>query len=232
MKRGLAVIAILSVALMAFSCSTEGTFIPTATKGAEATAETMENINEAKNGLSTTIMATPTVEELLNAVLELDVSNSTKTTINYVLDLLPELEGWIAEIPGETLLAIDEIMMNVTELETVAATTSFLQGRIDSHQYDGYEWLPEALDFGIDLLKAGEDTVYDPEWSVYAESPFNEGFNVSQMWKEGLRGGIEGAVGATLAGIAPDTYALRIGGVVGAVNSSIADVINQLSGWW
>lgn len=232
MKRGLVVIAILSVALMAFSCSTEGAFIPTAYGASGTTGETLQNIDEAKAaGPFMTIMATPTVGELLNAVLELDVSNSTKTTISYVLDLLPELDGWLAEIPGETLLAIDEFMGNVTELETVSNATDFLQEAIDSGQYDGYEWLPEALDFGISLLAAGEDTVYDPEWFPYAEDPL-VGFNVSQLWKEALRGGIAGAVGATLAGIAPDTYALRIGGVVGAVNSSIADIISQLSGWW
>lgn len=232
MKRGLVVVMILCLALMAFSCSTEGGVIPTAAGASGAIGATMDNLNEAKNGLSTTIMATPTVEELLNAVLGLpDVSNSTKTTINYVLDLLPELEGWIEGIPAETRQAIAEIMGNVTELETVSNATDFLQGKINSHQYDGYEWLPEALGFGIQLLGAGVTTIYDPGWSPYAEDPL-VGFNVSELWKEGLEGGIAGAVGAALADIAPDTYAIRIGGVVGAIDSSLADLIDQLADWW
>jgi len=230
MKRGLVVIVILSLALVAFSCSTEGAFVPMASQGSKTVEDTTKYVKEAKPYI--TITATPTVEQLLNAILEVpEVSNSTKTTINYVLDLLPELEGWLAGIPAETWQAIDEIMGNVTEFETVSNATSFLQGRVDSHQYDGYEWLPEALDFGIDLLKAGENTVYNPEWFPYTEDPL-VGFNVSELWKEGLEGGIAGAVGATLAGIALDTYALRIGGVVGAVDYSVADLISQLSDWW
>jgi uncharacterized membrane protein len=55
---------------------------------------------------------------------------------------------------------------------------------------------------------------------------------VSQLWKEALQGGVEGAVGCALAGIAPYDYGVKIGGVVGAVDSSIADFIDQLADWW
>jgi hypothetical protein len=122
-------------------------------------------------------------------------------------------------------------MGNVTELETVSNATDFLQEAIDSGQYDGYEWLPKALQFGIDMLEAGNDTIYNPEWIHYTQEPL-VGFNVSRLWKEALQGSIEGAVGCALAGIAPDDYGVKIGGVVGAVSSSIADFIDQLIGYW
>jgi hypothetical protein len=227
MKKGLVMIIMLSLALVASSCQPGGMIVLGANDNTRVVEDVMSN-----GGDIVEVLTTPTVEQVLSTALELEaVDNYTKSRISIILDFLPELDGWLAEIPGETLLAIDEIMGNVTELETVSNATDFLQEAIDSGQYDGYEWLPEALDFGISLLAAGEDTVYDPEWFPYAEDPL-VGFNVSQLWKEALRGGIAGAVGATLAGIAPDTYALRIGGVVGAVNSSIADIISQLSGWW
>jgi hypothetical protein len=227
MKRGLAVIMILSLALMASSCQTGNVIVLGASDHARVMGDVIGNGGDIVN-----VLTTPTVEQVLNTALGLDaIGNLTKSRISIILDFLPELDGWLAGIPGETLLAIDEIMGNVTELETVTATTSFLQGAIASGQYDGYEWLPEALEFGKLLLEAGEDTIYNPEWSPYAEEPL-VGFNVSRLWKEDLRGGIEGAVGCALAGIAPDEYGVKIGGVVGAVDSSIADFIDQLADWW
>jgi hypothetical protein len=179
-----------------------------------------------------TILTTPTVEQLLNAAREVeDISSATKTKIQYVLDLLPGLDGWLAEIPDETWQALDEIMGNVTDLETVALTRSFLQDAIDSGEYDDYEWLPEALEFGIGMLDAGENTIYNSGWAPYDDPPLI-GFNVSQLWKEDLEGGIAGAVGCALDDAVPDQYAVGIGGVVGAVDSSIADLIDQLSSWW
>lgn len=227
MKKGLVVIMALSLALGASSCVPSNIIVLDASDHADIMGGVIGNSDEI-----ITILTTPTVEELLNAAREAPaISNSTKTSIKYVLDLLPELEEWLAEIPAETWQAIDEIMGNVTELETIAATIDVLQEAIDSGQYDGYEWLPEALEFGIDLLEAGEDTIYSPGWPPYAEDPL-VGFNVSRLWKEDLEGGIAGAVGGALAGIAPYDYGLKIGGVVGAVDSSIADLIGQLTDWW
>lgn len=234
MKRVLAVITILCLAVGASSCG-GAQVVPVmgATWASGTVGGIVANPNEVKASLpSLTIMTTPTVEELLNAALEVEqIDNTTKSRISIILDFLPELDGWLAEIPGETLLAIDEIMGNVTELETVSNATDFLQEAIASGDYDAYEWLPEALGFGIDLLKDGNLTIYNPAWPPYELSPF-EGFNVSQMWKEGLQGGIEGAVGCALAGIASSDWGVKIGGVVGTVDSSIADIISQLSGWW
>jgi hypothetical protein len=226
MKRALAVIMILSLALMASSCQQGGIIVLGANDNTRVMEETMGNAGDIVE-----VFTTPTVEQVLNTALELAIDNSTKSRISIILDFLPELDGWLAEIPGETLLAIDEIMGNVTDLETVSNATDFLQGAIGSGRYDGYEWLPEALDFGIDLLGAGANTIYNPGWSPYEAQPL-VGFNVSQLWKEALQGGIEGAVGCALAGIAPDEYGVKIGGVVGAVHSSIADFIDQLADWW
>jgi hypothetical protein len=227
MKKGLAVIIILSLALMASSCVPSNIIVLDASDHADIMAGVIGNSDEI-----ITILTTPTVEQLLNAALEVEaISNSTKSSINIILDLLPELDGWLAEIPDETWQAIDEIMGNVTELQTIPATTDFLQDAINSGQYDGYEWLPEALEFGIDMLEAGKDTIYSPGWPPYAEEPL-VGFNVSQLWKEDLEGGIAGAVGCALAGIAPYDYGVKIGGVVGAVDSSIANLIDQLAALW
>jgi hypothetical protein len=233
MKKGLVVIMVLSLALMASSCVPSNIVVLDASDHAKVMGDIAANINDIKPSLSSmTILTTPTVEELLNAAREAPaISNSTKTSIKYVLDLLPELEGWLAEIPAETWQAIDEIMGNVTELETIPATTGFLQEAIDSGQYDGYEWLPKALKFGKLLLEAGKDTIYNSGWAPYEEPPL-VGFNVSQLWKEDLEGGIAGAVGCALADAVPDQYAVGIGGVVGGVNSSIADLIGQLADWW
>ena len=227
MKRGLAVIMILSLALMTCSCQPGGMIVLGANDPASVTGGVIKN-----GGAIVAVLTTPTVEQVLSTALELDaIDNYTRSRISIILDFLPELDGWLAEIPGETLLAIDEIMGNVTELETVSNATNFLQEAIDSGQYDGYEWLPKALKFGIDLLEAGANTIYNPGWYPYIEEPL-VGFNVSRLWKEALQGSIEGAVGCALAGIAPYDYGVKIGGVVGAVDSSIADFIDQLADWW
>jgi hypothetical protein len=227
MRKGLVVMMTLSLALVAFSCTPGGIIVLDAGDHADIVEGVIGNSGEI-----ITILATPTVEQLLSAARQVPaISSSTNTSIKYVLDLLPELEGWLADIPGETLQAIDEIIYNVTQLETVPAATDFLQDAIDSHQYDDYEWLPEALEFGIDLLEAGENTIYSPGWAPYAEEPL-VGFNVSQLWRKDLEGGIAGAVGCALAGDAPEQYAVRIGGVVGGVDSSMANLISQLTEWW
>lgn len=235
MKKGLVVIMALSLALGAFSCvPKDGTIVVLSAGDHSGTVGAiLGNIDDMKTSLPVmTIMTTPTVEELLNAALEVPaIGNSTKSRISIILDLLPELEEWLAEIPDETWQAIEEIMSDVEELGTVPATIDVLQEAIDSDQYDGYEWLPEALEFGIDLLDDGEDTIYNPGWAPYAEEPL-VGFNVSRLWKEDLEGCIAGAVGCALAGIAPYDYGVKIGGVVGAVDSSIADLIGQLTDWW
>ena len=235
MKKGLVVIVILSLALMAFACSSSnGTHIPMLNEGSanEAGEAAAGYASEANQG--SMILATPTVEELLNTLLEEeDVTDSTKTSIEYILDLLPELEGWLSEIPDETWQAIDEIMGNVGELQTVTDTINFLQDAVDSGNYSGHEYLPEALEFGIDLLEDGEDTIYNPEWDTYADEPFlSFSFNASQMMKEALGGGLSGAVGAALTEAAFAQYAIGIGGCVGAVDSLIADMISQLPGCW
>jgi len=236
MKKGLAVIMILALALMASSClPSDGTVIvlsgPDTNEVGGAVAQHAGSITLS---VKTTILATPTVEQLLDALLDVEaVSNSTKDKINIILDLLPELEDWLAEIPDETWQAIDVIMGNVTELQTVDATTDLLQDEIDSGKYDDYEYLPEALEFGIELLEDGKDDLYDPYWSVYAGEPFDSfSYNVSQMMKAALEGGIAGAVGAALADFAPAQYVIGIGGCLGAVNSLIADMISQLNGYW
>lgn len=234
MKKGLVVIILLSLALMASSCVPSDVIILGAGDHADVVGDVIENLDviPVLSLTGITILTTPTVEELLNAALEVEaISDDTKSSINITLDLLPEVEGWLAEIPDETWQAIDEIMSHVEELETVTNTTDFLQEAIDSGQYDGYEWLPEALEFGIDLLEAGEDTIYNPGWTPYTAEHLLS-FNASRLLKEDLEGGIAGAVGAALAGIAPDRYVIGIGGVVGAVDSSIADLISQLAGWW
>jgi len=236
MKKGLAVIIFLSLALMISSCGTGNGVIPMvgpddANEAGKAAIDPGPNIPLS---VKTTILTTPTVEELLNALLEVEaIGNSTKDTINIILDLLPELEDWLAGIPDETLQAIDVIMGNVTEFDTVAATTAFLQDAIDSGEYDDYDYLPEALGFGIELLDDGEDDLYDPGWSPYEGEPFDShSFNVSQMMKAALEGGIAGAVGAALTGDFPALYVIDIGGCVGAVNSLIADMISQLPDYW
>jgi len=237
MKKGLAVIIILALALMSSSClpSNSGVIPLGAPDGNDAGRAAVRYPNEISVlSLETTILTTPTVEQLLNGLLEVEaVSNSTKETIENILDLLPTLEDWLAEIPDETWQAIDVIMGNVTELQTVDTTTDFLQDEIDSGKYDDYEYLPEALEFGIDLLEDGKDDLYDPEWYPYQSDPFaSYGFNVSQMTREALEGGIAGAVGAALADFAPAQYVIGIGGCLGAVNSLIADMISQLNGYW
>ena len=228
MKKGLVVIIILSLALMASSCiPSEESII---NMNADDHTDIMEGVID--NADEMIPLTTPTVEELLNAELEVEaISSSTKISINIILDLLPELNGWLSEIPDETWQAIDQIMSSVEELETVSATRDFLQDAVDSGNYSGHEWLPEALQFGIDLLDAGENTIYNSGWAPYTEEPL-VGFNVSQLWREDLEGGIAGAVGAALADIAPAQYVISIGGVVSAVDSSIADLISQLTGWW
>jgi len=229
MKKGLVVIIILSLALMASSC------IPAEESIIDLSASDHADIMEDVIGNSGDMipLTTPTVEQLLNAALEVPaVSNSTKTSIQYVLDLLPELEGWLAEIPDETWQAIDDIMYDIEAFGgNITLTIDYLQGGLNSNAWDDYEYLPEALEFGIDLLEAGEDTIYNPTWYPYTQPPL-VGFNTSQLWKEDLEGGIAGAVGAALADIAPARYVISIGGVVGAIDSSIADLISQLSEWW
>lgn len=237
MKKGLVVIILISSALIASSCGSSDIIILGASDHADVVGGVIANSDmiEITSLMGITILTTPTVEQLLNAALEVEaISNDTKSSINITLDLLPEVEGWLAEIPDETWQAIDEIMSHVEELEAVTNTTDFLQEAIDSGQYDGYEWLPEALEFGIDLLEAGEDTIYNPAWPPYAEAPFLS-FNTSRLLKEDLEGGIAGAVGCALADAAAGEYgeyAISFGGVVGAVDSSIADLISQLAGYW
>ncbi len=236
MKKGLAVMIILSLALVASSClPSNGPII--VLSGGDANDVAQAAIDPGPDiplSLKTTILTTPTVEELLNALLEVEaIGNSTKDKINIILDLLPELGDWLAEIPAETLQAIDEIMGNVTALHTVVATTDALQGLIDSGEYDDYVYLPEALGFGIDLLNDGEGDLYNPAWYPYLGQPYeSHSFNVSQMMKEALEGGIAGAVGAALTGDFPAQYVIGIGGCVGAVNSLIADMISQLPDHW
>ena len=236
MKKGLAVMILISLALVASSCGTgNGTVIVLSGGDANDTGKSaVQNTGSITLSLETAILATPTVEELLDALLDVDaISSSTKDNINIILDLLPKLEDWLAEIPDETWQAIDVIMGNVTELHTVDATTDALQDAIDSGEYDDYEYLPEALEFGIELLEDGKDDLYNPGWSPYAGDPFvGYSFNVSQMMRAALEGGIAGAVGAALADFAPAQYVIGIGGCLGAVNSLIADMISQLSGYW
>jgi hypothetical protein len=237
MKKGLVVVIILSLALMASSCiPDEGSMINlSASDHTDIMGGVTKNLNsiEITSLMDITILTTPTVEELLNAALEAPaVSNSTKTSIQHVLDLLPELEGWLAEIPDETWQAIDDIMYDTEAFGgNITLTINYLQGGLNSNAWDDYEYLPEALEFGIDLLEAGEDTIYNPTWYPYAAEPLLS-FNTSQMMKEDLEGGIAGAIGAALADIAPAQYVISIGGVVGAVDSSIADIIGQLTDWW
>ena len=229
MKKGLVVIIILSLAIMASSC------VPSEDSIINMDADDHTGIMEGviDNADEMIPLTTPTVEELLNAALEAPaVSNSTKTNIQHVLDLLPELDGWLAEIPDETWQAIDDIMYDIEAFGgNITLTINYLQGGLNSNAWDDYEYLPEALEFGIDLLEAGEDTIYNPGWSPYAEEPL-VGFNVSQLMKEDLEGGIAGAVGAALADIAPAQYVIGIGGWIGAVDSSIADLISQFTDWW
>jgi len=184
--------------------------------------------------IKTTILATPTVEELLNALLEVEaVDSDVKEIIENILDLLPTLEDWLTEVPDETWQAIDEIMGNVTALHTVPDTTDALQILIDSHEYDDYDYLPEALEFGVELLEAGAADLFSPTWSPYAGEPFvSSSFNVSQMMRAALEGGIAGAVGAALADFAPAQYVIDIGGCLGSVNSLVSNVITQLAGYW
>jgi len=240
MKKGLAIIILLSLALMASSCGMSN-LPPYIDYGAGESTGTGEwLINSVGGGnipplsIKTTILATPTVEELLNALLEVEaVSNSTKEIIENILDLLPTLEDWLTEVPDETWQAIDEIMGNVTALHTVPDTTDALQILIDSGEYDDYEYLPEALEFGIELLEAGADDLFSPTWSPYAGEPFvSYSFNVSQMMRAALEGGIAGAVGAALADFAPAQYVIDIGGCLGSVKSLVANVITQLAGYW
>ena len=236
MKKGLAIIILLSLALMASSC-VPGNQTVINLKAPDANSPPrlfIENPGGITLSLKTTILATPTVEELLEALLDVEgIDSDTEATIDAILDLLPVLGDWLGEIPAGTLQAIDVIMGNVTELETVAATTAFLQDEIDSGEYDDYDYLPEALEFGIDLLDDGKDDLYDPEWYPYGDHPFDTySFNVSHMMRAALEGGIAGAVGAALADYAPAQYVIGIGGCLGAVNSLIADMISQLSGYW
>jgi hypothetical protein len=227
MKRGLVVIIILSLAIMAFACGN-----PSQIDVDAPHASSVVGAVETHSGEIIETYTTPTVEQLLNAALEVEaISSSTKISINIILGLLPELDGWLSEIPDETWQAIDQIMSSVEELETVSATRDFLQDAVDSGNYSDHEWLPEALQFGIDLLDAGENTIYNSGWAPYTEEPL-VGFNVSRLWKAGLEGGIAGAVGAALADVAPAQYVIGIGGCIGAVDSSIADFIDQLSDWW
>jgi hypothetical protein len=236
MKKGLAVMILISLALVASSCGIgNGTVIVLSGGDANDTGKSaVQNTGSITLSLKTAILTTPTVEELLDALLDVDaISSSTKDKITIILDLLPELEDWLAEIPDETWQAIDVIMGNVTELHTVDATTDALQDAIDSGEYDDYEYLPEALEFGIELLEDGKDDLYNPGWSPYEGDPFaSYSFNVSQMMRAALEGGIAGAVGAALADFAPAQYVIGIGGCLGAVNSLIADMISQLSGYW
>ena len=81
------------------------------------------------------------------------------------------------------------------------------------------------------LLEAGEDTIYDAGWGPYGDDPLVS-FNASQLMKADLEGGITGAIGCALVGDFPTQYAIDIGGVVAGVDSSIADIISQLSSYW
>jgi hypothetical protein len=230
MKKGLAVMIFIALSLVASSCVPSEVVVVSYPQSNGTTETCLENLEDANAGL--TILATPTVEGLLDALLDVEaISESTKDTINIILDLLPELEDWLAEIPDETWQAIDEIMGNVTALQTVDATTDALQSLIDSGKYDDYEYLTDALEFGINLLDDGENTIYNPTWDPYADEPL-VGFNASQLMKAALEGGIAGAVGAALAEAAPAAYVIGIGGCIGAVDSSIADIISQLAGYW
>lgn len=236
MKKGLAIIILISLALAASSCvPSNGTVIVLSGGDANDTGKSaVQNTGSITLSLKTAILATPTVEELLDALLDVDaISSSTKDKITIILDLLPQLEDWLAEIPDETWQAIDVIMGNVTEFDTAVATADALQDAIDSGEYDDYEYLPEALEFGIELLEDGKNDLYNPGWPPYAGDPFaSHSFNVSQMMRAALEGGIAGAVGAALADFAPAQYVIGIGGCLGAVNSLIADMISQLSGYW
>ncbi len=236
MKKGLAVMILVALALVTSSClpSNGDIIVLGASDHANVVGDVVSNGDRIQVTSLTgiTILTTPTVEELLNAALEVEeIDSDTKDSINIILDLLPEVEDWLAEIPDETWQAIDEIMGNVTELETVTDTIDVLQEAIDSDKYDDYDYLPEALEFGIDLLQAGRYTIYNPAWSPYQATPFLS-FNTSQLMKEDLEGGIAGAVGGALADVAPAQYVIGIGGVVAAVESSIADIISQLPGYW
>lgn len=238
MKKGLAIIILLSLALMVSSCGTSNglkvELLDESSANGAGEAGVEHGPRVTVTSLKTAILTTPTVEELLNGLLEVEaVSNSTKESIEIILDLLPVLDDWLAEIPVETWEAIDIIMGNVTALHTVDATTEALQSSVDSHEYDDYDYLPEALEFAIDLLKDGKNVLYNPEWYPYSDAPYDShSFNVSRMMKAALEGGIAGAVGAALTGDFPAQYVISIGGCVGAVNSLIADIISQLSGYW
>jgi len=236
MKKGLAIIILISLALVASSCipSNGGIIVLGANDHEGVLGGVVKNVGtiDVTSLMGITILATPTVEELLNAALEVEeIDSDTKKSIENILDLLPVLEDWLAEIPTETLQAIDVIMGNITELHTVGAATDALQSLINSHEYDDHDYLLEALEFGIELLEAGEDTIYNPAWSPYQAEPFLS-FNASQLMKADLEGGIAGAVGAALAGAAAAEYVIGIGGVVAGVDSSIADLISQLPGYW
>ena len=240
MKKGLAVIILVSLALVASSCGMSN-LPPYIDWDAEVSSGVGGKLNSSIGGGSipsfnfrTTILTTPTVEELLDALREVEeVDSDTKETIDAVLDVLPVLGDWLAEIPDETWQAIDVIMGNTTEFDTVVATTAFLQDEIDSGEYDDYEYLPEALGFGIELLEAGAADLFSPTWSPYLGHPFHTyGFNVTQMMRAALEGGITGAVGAALAGYAPAQYVINVGGCLGSLNSLVADVISQLAGYW
>jgi hypothetical protein len=234
MKRGLIVMMVLGLVLTAFSCTSgQGSIVMNAGDNTRTMGAVIQNAGSIHiSSAIVTIMTTPTVEELLTAALDVPaISESTKDRINIILDLLPSLDGWRAKVPAETLQAIDAIMSDVEEAGNVTATIGVLQDAVDSGDYDGYEWLPEALDFGIDLLDDGEATIFNPGWSPYEQTPF-VGFNVSQLWRASLEGCLTGAVGCALGDDVPDQYAVRIGGVIGAVDSSTADLISQLSDWW
>jgi hypothetical protein len=234
MKRGLIVIMVLGLALTAFSCtSSSAIIVMNASDNTRTTGAVIQNAGSIDvSSVVMTIMTTPTVEELLTAALDVPaISDSTKDRISIILDLLPSLDGWRDDVPNGTLQAIDTVMSYVEEAGNVTAAVGVLQDAVDSGEYDSYEWLPEALDFGIDLLDDGEATIFNPGWSPYEQAPF-VGFNVSQLWKASLQGCLTGAVGCALGNDVPDQYAVAIGGVVGAVDSSIANLISQLSGWW
>ena len=240
MKKGLAVMILISLTLVASSCGMSN-LPPYIDWDAGVSTGVGGDLNSHIAGgsiplfsLRTTILTAPTVEELLEALREVEeIDSDTEETIDAILDLLPVLGDWLAEIPAETLQAIDVIMGNVTEFDTAVATAAFLQDEIDSGEYDDYEYLPEALGFGIELLEAGAADLFSPTWSPYLSHPFSTyGFNVTQMMRAALEGGIAGAAGAALADFAPAQYVINIGGCLGSVNSLVADVISQLSGYW
>jgi hypothetical protein len=234
MKNWLIAAILLSLALTTFSCtSSQGIIVMNASDNTRTTGAVIQNAGSIDvSSVVMTIMTTPTVEELLTAALDVPaISDSTKDRISIILDLLPSLDGWRDDVPNGTLQAIDTVMSYVEEAGNVTAAIGVLQDAADSGEYDSYEWFPEALDFGIDLLDDGEDTIYNPAWYPYEEVAF-VGFNVSQLWKAGLEGALTGAVGCALGNDVPDQYAVAIGGVVGAVDSSIANLISQLSDWW